>query len=49
VYFAGDVPIVYSLGDRVRFTVLEAAPPGQFERVLKLLQPVVDSFRITGH
>jgi hypothetical protein len=59
VYFAGDVPIVYSLGDRVRFSLLEAAggtlvieqyaaPPDQFERVLELMQPVVDSLRITG-
>jgi hypothetical protein len=59
VFFAGDVPIVYAVGDHVRFTVLEAAggplvieqfasPPAQFVRVLKLMKPVVDSLKITG-
>ena len=59
VFFAGDVPIVYAVGDHVRFTVLEATrgplvieqfawPPGEFERVLKLMQPVIDSLKITG-
>jgi hypothetical protein len=59
LYFSGDLPIVYSRGDRVRFSVLTtvgrpllveqfAAPPEQFARVLKLMQPLVDSLKITG-
>lgn len=57
VYFDGDEPVAYTVGDRVRFTTLEvggeqivveqfAAPPEQFDRVLGLMEPVLKSIEI---
>ena len=57
LFFDGDEPIVYMIGDSVRFTALDlggeqliieqfAAPPDQFDRVLGLMQPLLDSVEI---
>ncbi len=57
LFFDGDEPVVYMIGDSVRFTALDvegdqliveqfAAPPDQFDRVLGLMQPLLDSVEI---
>ena len=57
LFFDGDEPVVYMIGDSVRFTALDvggeqliieqfAAPPDQFDRVIGLMQPVLDSVEI---
>ncbi len=57
VFFDGDEPVVYLVGDSVRYTALDvggeqviieqfAAPPDQFDNVLGQMQAVMDSLQL---